>query len=260
MDTSGVAAQFSEHGCLVLGGVFPSSFVAELHEAYAARYGAMTAEEMESRCRQPGATEFFEVGQRRYEIAPVMKPPFSDPRLYANDLVRSVLDSLLGEGYKVSSFTIVVSYPGAEMQHVHRDHSHLFAGENIGRDLPPHAINLAVPLVDLDADVGSTGLWPGSHRWETDAPCDDAQMVAPTLQRGDCMMIDYRTMHGGLPNRSTRVRPILYLVYSRAWFFDEKNFVSRNPLDFPEEEYAKLEPAVQELMSRSARMRLLTKR
>jgi ectoine hydroxylase-related dioxygenase (phytanoyl-CoA dioxygenase family) len=260
MDASGVVAQFSEHGCLVLGSVFPASFVAELYEAYEARYGGITAEEMESRCRQPGATPFFEVGQRRYEVAPVLKPPFSDPRLYANDMIRSLIDPLLGEGYKVSSLTIVVSYPGSEMQHVHRDHSHLFPQENVGRDMPPHAINVAVPLVDLDAEVGSTGLWLGSHRWETDAPCNVEQMVAPTLQRGDCMMIDYRTMHGGLPNRSTRVRPILYVVYARPWFFDEKNFVSRNPLDMPEEEYAKLEPAMQELMSRSARMRLLMKR
>jgi ectoine hydroxylase-related dioxygenase (phytanoyl-CoA dioxygenase family) len=189
-----------------------------------------------------------------------MLPPFSEPRLYANGVILSLLDQLLGDVYKVSSFTIVVSHPGSDTQHVHRDHSHLFERENVGQALPPYAVNVAIPLIDVDLEIGSTGFWPGSHRWDTDQPYDAADMVAPTLRAGDCMMIDYRTMHGGLPNRSTRVRPIVYVVYTRQWFFDEKNFMNRNPLDLPESEYVKLEQGVQDLMSRSARMRLLAGR
>ncbi len=254
-----MAARFSELGCLIFESVFSPSFIAELHKAFDDRYGSMTAEDMEAKSLQAGASKFFLVGGRRYEIAATMKPPFSDPQLYANDVIRSVLDRLLGEGYKVSSFTIVVSHPGSDEQHVHRDHSHLFEREDVGRDLPPHAINVAIPLVDIDLEVGSTAFWPGSHRWQTDRPCTDEERVVPTLRRGDCMMIDYRTMHGGMPNRSTRPRPILYVVYARQWFFDEKNFTNRNPLDLPEREYAKLTPQVKELMSRSARLRLLAK-
>jgi ectoine hydroxylase-related dioxygenase (phytanoyl-CoA dioxygenase family) len=256
-DAAMVAAEFSEHGGLILEGFFPASFIAELHQAFLARYGAMTTDEMEAKCNELGATEFFLVGGKRYEIAPTMDAPFSDPRLYANDGIRSVLDHLLGSGYKVSSFTIVVSYPGADMQHVHRDHSHLFERENVGQDMPSHAVNIAIPLVDIDLEVGATAFWPGSHRWETEAPCTEDQMVVPTLRAGDCMMIDYRTMHTGMPNRSTRVRPILYVVYARDWFFDERNFTNRHPLNMPERDYAMLPPDVQELMSRSARMRLL---
>ena len=255
-----MAARLAEHGCLILEGAFTASFITELYQAFDARYGGMSAEDMEAKCHQTGGpNKFFQVGGRRYEIAPTMKPPFSDPRLYANDGIRSVLNLLLGEMYKVSSFSVVVSHPGADMQHVHRDHNHLYEGEDVGRDLPPHAINVAVPLVDVDLEVGSTAFWPGSHRWETDHPCPEEQMVVPTLRPGDCMMLDYRTMHGGLPNRSARVRPILYVVYARPWFFDEKNFTNRNPLDLPEREYAKLPPDMKELMSRSARLRLLGK-
>jgi ectoine hydroxylase-related dioxygenase (phytanoyl-CoA dioxygenase family) len=143
------------------------------------------------------------------------------------------------------------------MQHVHRDHSHLYEREKVGRDMPAHAINLAIPLVDVDLEMGSTSFWPGSHRWERDAPRDDDEMVEPELRTGDCMIIDYRTMHAGMPNRSTRVRPVLYIVYARPWFFDEKNFTNRHPLDLPEGEYTKLAPDLQKLMSRSARARLL---
>lgn len=256
-DVASVVEHFAEQGCLVLQGVFSSSFIAEQHAAFVTRYGAMTAEEMEAKCNETGATKFFLVGSRRYEIAPTMNPPFSNPELYANDDIRSLLDVLLGADYKVSSFTIVVSYPGADRQHVHRDHAHLFEGENAARTLPPHAINLAVPLVDIDLEVGTTGFWPGSHRWDTEHPCRDDGMIQPALRTGDCMMLDYRTMHAGMPNRSARIRPILYIVYTRPWFFDEKNFTSRHPLDLPEEEYDKLAPDVQTLMSRSARQRLL---
>src|SRR6266478_5140983 len=149
------ADRFVEDGCLILGNALPTSFVADLYGAFLDRYRAMTAEDMEAKCHQGGFTQFFQVGDRRYEIAATMEPPFSDPQLYTNDLIRSVLDLLLGT-YKVSSFTVVVSYPGADTQHVHRDHAHLFERETVGRDLPPHAINVAIPLVDIDADVGST--------------------------------------------------------------------------------------------------------
>jgi ectoine hydroxylase-related dioxygenase (phytanoyl-CoA dioxygenase family) len=252
-----VAAEFAEHGGLILQQIFPPSLIATLHEAYRNRYGEMTVDEMEARCEEPGATEFFRVGGLRYDIAPTMTPPFNDPRIFAHEGILSVLGLLLGNGYKVNSFTIVVSYPGADMQHVHRDDFHLFERENVGRELPPHAVNLAIPLVDIDLEVGATAFWPGSHRWEAGAPCADDQMVEPELRTGDCMIIDYRTIHAGMPNRSARVRPVLYVVYARSWFFDEKNFTNRHPLDLPEDEYAKLAPDLQELMSRSARNRLL---
>ena len=64
------------------------------------------------------------------------------------------------------------------------------------------------------------------------------------------MMMDYRTLHAGMPNMSDRVRPLLYIVYALAWFFDVKNFANRNPVDFPLDEYAKLTPALQSLLSR----------
>ena len=52
------------------------------------------------------------------------------------------------------------------MQEIHRDHGHLFASDSdIGPSLPVYAVNVAVPLVDVDLATGPTGVWPGSHRW-----------------------------------------------------------------------------------------------
>src|SRR5262245_4508046 len=95
-DPATLAERFIDHGCLMLESVFSRSFIAELHGAFVERYGSMTADEMESKCAEPGQNRFYQVGGHRYEIAPTMLPPFGDPRLYANGVILSLLDQLLG--------------------------------------------------------------------------------------------------------------------------------------------------------------------
>jgi len=65
-------------------------------------------------------------------------------------------------------------------------------------------------------------------------------MTTCALQRGDCVMLDYRTLHAGLPNLSQQARPIVYMVYARPWFFDDVNHINRIPLDMPVEHYEAL--------------------
>jgi len=245
-----LASHLSKDGYVILNEVFPTSLIDKLHDAYLEEYGSMSSEQMAAKCAATGPNRFLKVGDGRYEIAVTMKQPFSDPSLYANELTASVLQQALGDGYKLSSFTVVVSYPGSPMQHIHRDHSHLFEPDGICGLLPPHAINVAIPFADVDLKSGPTGVWPGSHRWPNAASCDPSKAVSTRLWRGDCMMIDYRTLHAGMPNLGDCVRAILYIVYARGWFFDVRNFSNRNPLDLPIEEYDKLAPAVQILLSR----------
>jgi hypothetical protein len=71
------------------------------------------------------------------------------------------------------------------------------------------------------------------------------------LQRGDCLLLDYRTLHAGMPNQSTRARPVLYLVYARRWFFDDVNYMNRVPLDMPAERFAELPETLRPLMVRA---------
>jgi hypothetical protein len=51
------------------------------------------------------------------------------------------------------------------------------------------------------------------------------------------MLLDYRTLHTGLPNHGARVRPILYMVYARGWFCDDATHFGVNSPDMPLEEY-----------------------
>jgi ectoine hydroxylase-related dioxygenase (phytanoyl-CoA dioxygenase family) len=54
-------------------------------------------------------------------------------------------------------------------------------------------------------------------------------VVAPTLNKGDILIYDYRTCHRGTANVSTTVvRPMLYLMYARPWFAEHVNFGSES--------------------------------
>jgi ectoine hydroxylase-related dioxygenase (phytanoyl-CoA dioxygenase family) len=152
---------------------------------------------------------------------------------------------------QLSNFTVVASYPGAPEQHVHRDCGHLFAERDVGPNLPVYAVNVAVPLIDVGIETGPTEVWPGTHRLNQNDFVPPRSGVTRSMQRGDCMLMDYRTLHAGGHNISGRMRPIVYMVYARPWFFDQVNHVKRIPLDMPLEHYEGLPASFHPLLIRA---------
>ena len=238
-------------GCVLLRGVFSTAAIDALYREYQSQYGAMDSRQMAEQSAKPLPNPFLEVGGGRYEITPRMSGPFGAPELFANVLLRRFMIPLLGSDMRLSGFTIVVSHPGAPLQHIHRDHAHLFAEPGVGSRLPVYAVYVSVPLIHVDLETGPTGIWPGTHMWpEGEVPTPETATMIP-FQRGDCILMDYRTLHTGLPNRSTRARPIIYMVYTRTWFFDEVNHAGRAPLDMPLEKYLSLPETVRPLLLRA---------
>jgi len=223
-----------EEGAVILRGVFAPEAIDALQDEFSKRYGGLDQAAMEAQAAMPPPNPIQKVGDGRFELAMRMTGAFGKPDLFANAIVRNFLGQLLGGSLmRLGSMTAVASFPGAAMQHIHRDHSQLFREfANIGVNLPLFAVNVSMPLIDIDHATGPTGIWPGSHRWATDKPPREGMVSIPFL-RGDCVLMDYRTLHTGLPNNSQRVRPILYLVYTREWFFDDNNHRHRIPLDMP---------------------------
>jgi hypothetical protein len=241
---AGAHAAFSEHGCLLLRDVFPLPFIDAMHQEYIARYGGLDERGMNEQATRPAPNPIDARGKARFEITLRMTEAFCRPEVFTNPLVRGILGPLLGADMQLNSFSVVVSYPGAAMQEIHRDHGHLFASHpDIGPNLPVYAVNVAVPLIDVDLETGPTGVWPGSHRWRSGVEAQPEAVTALPFRRGDCMFMDYRTFHTGLPNRSARLRPILYMVYSRAWFSDEATHFGVNAPDMPLENYNSLPEA-----------------
>jgi hypothetical protein len=243
-------AAFREHGCVLLRGMFPPDTIEAMHREYLAQFGALDMAAMGNEAERPAPNRFFSVGGARCDITLPMTGAFGRPDVFANPRLLKFLGPLLGKDIQLSNFTAVVSYPGAPIQHIHRDQAHLFPEPEVGPNLPVYAINVAVPLIDVDTRTGPTGVWLGSHRWPH-ASAKIETMTAAAFQRGDCMMLDYRTLHAGLPNASRQIRPIIYMVYARPWFFDNANHVNRIPLDMPLDDYNKLPASVQPLLIRA---------
>ena len=170
----------------------------------------------------------LKVGDRRYMEPINLKHPFIDNRLFCPNKVLQILIRILGSDLVLNSYTAVISLPGAKMQQLHSDGSHLFETKTNFR-LPPHAITLAIPLIKLDENNGSTAIWAKSHLEGMKVVKDSntkkilpANLPLPNL--GDIYMFDYRVVHAGMANNSNYARPILYIVFSKPWWIDPNNF------------------------------------
>jgi hypothetical protein len=248
---SRASAAFDEHGCVLLRGAFAPAIVEAMHRDYLAQFGSLDWTGMQREADKPPPNRFLRVGGARYDITLRMTGAFGKPEVFANGLLLKFLGRLLGDNFHLSNFTTVVSHPGASMQHSHRDHDHLFFNPGVGPNLPVYAVNVAVPLIDVDVRTGPTAVWLGSHRLAQGVAVENDSMTVCELRRGDLMLLDYRTLHTGLPNASRQARPIVYMVYARPWFFDQNNHVSRIPLDMPLEHLAALPASVRPLLTRA---------
>lgn len=232
------ARLFLENGCVVLKNAFDADLIQNLHDEFSASYGRYFQDEQ--------FDDALRVGDKRNMVTVRVQGGFNSPAIYANPRTFGLLKYLLSDSLILGSVGAVCALPGAEWQHQHRDHANIFdtsmvypGGDSCYPVLPPYAITMVVPLVPLTEATGSTRLWPGSHL-VVDSKAMDGSPADPLVMLGDCYLMDYRLMHGGMPNRSDIVRPILYNVYYRPWFRDCQNYKLQLPLAMTEVERAKV--------------------
>ena len=89
-------------------------------------------------------------------------------------------------------------------------------------DLPPYAINVFMPLVDVDGTNGPTEFIPRSHRHGY--PKGPVKPARVDLKAGDALLFDFRVVHRGAGNTGDLPRPVLYTVLCRPWFRDTVNW------------------------------------
>ena len=229
---------FREHGCVLLKGVFGRDYMAQLHRAFVDTYHPY----FEDR-EFPDA---LKVGEKRTQVTIAVHGPFNSPQLYANHFVLPVLKLVLGERFILGSFGAVVSLPGAPNQHMHRDHPNIYELSEaeatepwVDIVLPPYALNCIVPLVPLNSTNGTTHLWLGSHLVPR-SKAGEMPNVDPIADVGDCLLVDYRTLHAGNANHSANPRPILYNMYCRPWFRDSRNYRKQRPVRISREEFLRV--------------------
>jgi hypothetical protein len=201
-------------------------------------------------------------GIGRYDVkCDLAKRPWSDPALCKLPFLQPLLRRYLGQDYKLLFAGCVVARPGAATQGLHADGGHLFAqqplaasegdaeadeADDVAEDnaeetdetgggnrytplLPAHCVNVFLPLVDLDMEVGPTEFYPGSVGLGTVVPYTeggcDLPRVRPCVGVSSAIVFDYRLYHRGMANCSRETsRPVLYLTFARSWFTDAENF------------------------------------
>lgn len=223
---------FEANGVLSVHNLFPQALITQLARAFAQDYNHY----FEDRDYE----DALEVGNRRHMVTLGFKEPFNTPALYGNVFLMYLMRELLGDDFVLGSFGVVLALPGAQHQHIHRDHPPLFENESLDLKVPSFAITAVVPLVDLTPETGSTRVWKGSHRICREIKPDSAQSDIPYLPIGSCYLMDYQLLHGGTPNRSASIRPILYLIYYRSWFQEAVNYDKQARIAMSQKEYTLL--------------------
>jgi ectoine hydroxylase-related dioxygenase (phytanoyl-CoA dioxygenase family) len=170
----------------------------------------------------------------------------------------------------IDTLSHVTSVPKSPAQHWHRDAGKLFSDD---QKVPPHAVVIFMPLVDIGFKQGPTEFLLKSH-----IPClkhQEMQIKLPDLDAnkrpgggvwtldecpwtnfkenrfvaeattGSAILFDLRILHRGGANRGNKHRPVMYLTYVREWFIDVVNFNNKQSKDFDQ-----FDPVKRKLLSR----------
>ncbi|MDX2163661.1 MAG: phytanoyl-CoA dioxygenase family protein [bacterium] len=226
--------KFASQGTLILRNAFDPALIQGMHDAFIARNQRYLEDKDHA--------DALNVGDKRFMITPEFEPPFDSPDVWANPTVTAIIKRLLTDQVILGSFGAVVSLPGAEDQHIHTDFPGLFPESMLDAMLPPFAVTVVIPLVQITELTGSTRVWPTSHRLPREK-FRAVDPVGPLMAMGDCLFMDYRLVHQGAGNRSPAPRPILYNVYYRPWFRDHENYAKQARLKLSKDVYDRIPEA-----------------
>lgn len=228
-------------GTLILEDIINPALIRQAREAFLQRYDRYLGEQSHH--------DALQVGERRLMITVDLEPPFERRELIANPLLLSVLKAAFEDDVILGAYGVVCSLPAAPCQHIHQDGADLFGQAALNRLLPLVAVTVGIPLLEMNAMYGTTALWPRSHRDETLATTQIAE--EPQVREGSCAIWDYRLRHRGTPNRSNLPRPLLYMTYCRAWFWDHKNYRQQAAVRAPKRFLAGLPEDLRRLLTRA---------
>lgn len=209
------AVAIRRDGAVAVEGVWPGETVDRLREVVLSQHPEFT---------DPAALRDYLGTRGERFIAPVtVTNAVRSAGVLDSPALEELCGTLLGEDFVYEAFGILMVYPGVKAQGAHRDGAALFPETGLDRILPPSALTIAIPLVDVDADFAPTGVAVGSHRVLADT--EDVRLEPVELRRGDMAVWDFRVVHSGLANRTDRSRPALYLTACRPFWIDHRNFV-----------------------------------
>jgi len=137
------------------------------------------------------------VGNNRYTVSLRIQAPCSDPALFASPVLVDTVKAHIGEEPIVNAYGGVITYPGANSQRIHREHPLLFTNDQFHQRLAAYAINVLIPLVDLDEQPGGTPWCEGTHRIPAEARWQGLSKLV-YAKRGDALPLPRIMKLGGV--------------------------------------------------------------
>ena len=142
------AEELRRDGYTLLGPVLSKDVVANLNEEFDRRYAHLTD-------LHADFENSLQTGDRRYMLTVELSGAFADPAVYANRLIIDVLNIVFEQTLILENCGVALSLPGAKTQHCHRDSLFLF-NTGLSALLPPWAVTVGIPLIDMNAEQGTT--------------------------------------------------------------------------------------------------------
>jgi len=258
---------FEKCHLVVLRNVFSKEQVQDLHSKFSKYVGEVytgkTTTPKGGRATTHGGDSFvLHEGNKRWNILPPRNLVTSD--IFAHPIIMQILSSptILGDDLIVNHIGNINAEAGAQAQGWHADGVHLQGDDSLqdfgvaGHDLPPYAVNMFTPLLDMTHDLGPTEFCLGTSnlrglgaeydvlddRWlqdgiveslfdfdqkrDAEQPCPTGFNRIPLLNRGDVVLVDYMMTHRGGINNSSHLRSLLFITYSRKWYHDSNFDIS----------------------------------
>ena len=161
-----------------------------------------------------------------------LPPTLADVLFGTQALWRQLMCRLLGKDWKINFTSVLHARPGAQPQQPHMDGGHLFYSTHGWKvHTPLHVCQVMLPMCEMKLQTGPTEFWPRSHLTSNAQFAHLMQSLSLEANPGDLIIFDFRVIHRGMANKSTRWRPLLYATCSRPWFSDNFNFPGRSLLD-----------------------------
>ena len=203
-------------GYCVLGNAIPLDLIERLRECF--------DQLLDARIRADGANR----GANRYQMFLPWEAPFTDSLVIENPRVMAILERVMGQDLIMTYLASDTPMPGSDYQRVHADTRLLFPETQLS--LPAYGIVANLPLIDVTEENGPLEFWPGgthlvAARPEMERHAAEMQSIRLTLRAGSILLRDLRSWHRGTPNRGTRSRPHVALVYTRPWYRFEQRTI-----------------------------------
>lgn len=241
---------------LVLRNVFTPEAVEELKEEITNYIGGVYTGKINSDGTTTYGGDYFILNEHAKRWNFLMPRNLVASEVFANDKILELLyhPAMLGDELVVNHMGGLVSEAGALAQSWHADSDYIYEtgrSEMLGvggHDLPPFAVNMFTPLLDITSDHGPTEFclgtsnfrgqgkslnvhdknilenkaFQGLHKFERKKrkKCPDGFSRIPLVGKGDVVLFDYMVTHRGGRNKSNDLRSMLFIVYSRKWFRD----------------------------------------